>query len=157
MFASFSPTQETKVFAKNYSLLCLAYFLVVIVMFFIRNRASMAEKTNWLRSNFKYYSYLVFGCPLIAILISYSNYLGWSKGIPSIYTNLVMEDETVSVMIIKKELWGKRDRYQRVYISGFTDGFPVRESFYNSVKIGDSVNVIVKQSRYGSSISFSSL
>ena len=107
-----------------------------------------------IKTDFKFYGYTYVGLPFLLIFLSHVHYMATLKGVPSIYTSFFGEGESRMVTIIDKRLWGKRDRQKEVILSGFDISFPVSRRYYDSVAIGQEVNVNTVKSRMGIKIEF---
>lgn len=156
IFAAFQPTELSQDVAKVLSFAFFPYFLIVGLVFFRRNKDKIMERSihKLFKNNFRFSLYLYFLYPLTVAFLSYSNYQAISKGFPSIYTGIFSEERALEVAITNKRLWGKRDRNEEVSISGFEQGFPVTRSYYNSVSVGQRVNIGIATSVFGTKIKF---
>jgi hypothetical protein len=150
-YADFSPKELTVIWAKYLSIVFFVYFIIITVVFFIKNK----DKTSTVfKSNAAFYSYISLGIPLIFSLLAYVHFGALSKGLPALYTDLSAEKISTESKITNKRLWGKRDRHKEVSISGFVGGFPVSHNYYDSVTIGQTVKIIVLESDLGTKIEF---
>lgn len=150
-YASFSPSEETKYWSKNISILFFVCFVAVGVLFFVRNEHKLIDAR---RTKVELYAFAFVGFPILFILISYMHYVALSKGFSSLYTSFVADELVTDATITKKRLWGKRDRHEVIFLKGFPNGFNVSRRYYNSVSIGDPVKVMVKNSKLGAKIEF---
>ena len=153
-YAPFSPSDLSKDIAKVSSTLFAIYFLFSGYYFFIKKKSSLQYSNPWARSKLKYGLFLIFGIPICLALVTFANYIAFSKTIPFFYTKLAADAEQVEVVVTNKELWGKRDSHERIYISGFHQGFPVSRSFYNAVSKGQKLMIKIYVSDFGKAITF---
>jgi len=151
LYAAFSPKLLVSSAAIYASIVFFLYFTVSTILFFIRNN----EKTSKIfSSKFKYYFYICLGIPFLYGALSWFHYGALSKGLPSLLAPLVSDRIETEVVITDKRLWGKRNRNEEVYLSGYKHGFPVSRPYYNSVAVGDKINVVIMGSLFGDKIQF---
>lgn len=150
-FAAFSPYPFLYEWSKYLAIGFLLLYIPLSITFMIRNKLKLMKVFN---TKFKYYGYTYAGLPFLLIFLSYMHYMATLKGVPSIYTSFFGEGESRLVTIIDKRLWGKRDRQKEVKLSGFDISFPVSRKYYDSVDIGQELNVNTVKSRMGIKIEF---
>jgi hypothetical protein len=150
-YTAFSPSEITIKWAKGLSVLFFVYFVVATIVFFLKNKQKVIVtfKKKWL-----FYSYIFVCLPAIFVLLSYIHFVALSKGAPALYTKLFAEKNLIEATITNKRLWGKRDRHEEVFISGFSNSFPVSRQFYDSVTIGESVQLQTMETGLGAKIEF---
>lgn len=155
-FAAFEPEELLKSSAGIISFIFFAYLVPVGVVFHLKNKSKIMERSDraMLKSSFTFNVYLYCLYPLLVAIISLLNYQAISKGFPSIYNGIFCEKRFEMVEVTGKRLWGKKDRRKEVFVSGFTQGFPVTRSYYNSVSVGQSVKISIASSWFGKKIKF---
>lgn len=153
LFTAFSPSDITTLIGKYLSILFFVYYVVIGIVFFLRNKLKL-QTNRIFSSNIKLYLYAFIGWPLLTVLLSYINFVAIERGFPSLYTQVLGDKVLLEVTITGKRLWGKKDRNEQVSISSFDRRFPVTQSFYNSVSVGQRVTVNVSTTVFGSKISF---
>lgn len=70
------------------------------------------------------------------------------------YTFVTVEPVIISSEIINKQLWGKNDRHEEIFISGYSTGFPVSRRYYESVNIGQKITIGIRKSTLGTYLDF---
>jgi hypothetical protein len=150
-YADFAPKERTEIFAKYLSILFFVYFTAVSVIFLMRNKKKLGAV---FKSNARFYSYTILAVPTLCALISTFHFGALEKGIPSIFTEYISEKIYTEATITGKRLWGKRNRHEEVFISGFAGGFPVSWQYYNSVSVGQVVKLEIRESVFGTKIKF---
>jgi|GEM_PF-5693013 len=153
-FSSFAPTSQIKIVAKYLSYFFAIYFSPILLIFILNNRETIAKTKKWVKSDVKFYCFIIFTYPLLPLILGFIHYSAISKGLTSIYTNITASQQITTVSVTKKRLYGKRDSHEEIYISGFDEGFPVSRSYYNSINEGDQILVGLKSSRFGVKVSF---
>lgn len=155
-FTAFEPAELLKSYSKIISFISFAYFLPVGVIFYLKNKSKIMWRSNqaMFKSSFRFYIFVYCLYPLVAAIFSFVNYHALSKGFPSIYNGIFCEKRHEIVVVTGKRLWGKRDSYAEVFVSGFALGFPVSRSYYDSVSVGQSVKVSIASSWFGKKINF---
>jgi len=153
-FVAFSPSEISKNIAVYGTSFFAVYFLLAGEYFFLKNRATIASKNAWARSNVKFFAFLLAGYPLLIAVISYPHYISFSNTIPAFLTELVSVGKDDSAIVTAKRLWGKRDRNEEIRISGYDVGFPVSRSYYDAVSIGQTLKITIYVSSLGASVKF---
>ncbi len=154
LFLAFVPSILAILIAKYVSFAIFPYILIVGVLYFLRTRSKLSQRIKMFKSNVKFYCYIFFLYPVGVASIAYSNYLAMSVVYPYIYTSIVSDSVVLEAEITNKRLWGRRDRHEEIYVSGYTEGFPVTRDYYNDIKVGQKVKISISESIFGTAISF---
>ena len=150
-YATFQPSPGTELCSKIISFVFVLYFLLVGLRFFIINRGKLERKFKSRRS---LNTFIYFGVPFLVLVLALPNYATFAKAIPNIITGLFADSRDSVVVVTDKRRWGKRNRHEEIYISGYETGFPISEKIFNQISIGQEVPVKIQESKLGTRVSF---
>jgi hypothetical protein len=151
LFSPFHPELNVEKFAIYFS---IAFFLLTSFLstwLTISNKIKIMGK---FRRPFNFYFFTLAGIPALLALISLLHYGAWSRGIPSVYTIATTEPALISAEITNKQLWGRNNRNEEIFISGYREGFPVSRRYYQSVNIGQTIKITIRRSKLGTHLEF---
>lgn len=151
LFAPFHPKSHVEYFSMCFSIVFFIFGTVVTVWLSMNNKIKLISK---FQRPFNFYVFTFTGVPILLAFAALLHYFAWSKGIPSAYTFFTTQPETINSEIINKRLWGKNDRHEEIFISGYHEGFPVSKSYYHSVNTGQTIKIAVRKSSLGTYLEF---
>lgn len=152
-YTAFLPNDVALWGAKIITAIFLLYFFPIGMYFFIKNKEKYAYK---FKSKLNVNAFLYLGFPVLILVLAFLNYITFSKAIPSIITAIGSEGYHVNAIVTKKNRWGKRNRHEEIYISGYSAGFPVSRKIYNEVTVGQEIGLTIQKSFLGTRIKFHS-
>jgi hypothetical protein len=155
VYSAFDPELQFEKISGYISLLLFSLLAFTCVWFLLKNKNKNISKINRpFNRPFNYYCFTFIGVPILLGMFGFLHHKAWSMTVASIYTIATNEAEIISTKITRKERWGKNDRHEKIFISGYTNGFNVSEGYYQSVDVGQTIKISLRKSKLGSHVKF---
>lgn len=151
LFSPFHPELPVENFSIYFSIAFFFFISFIVIWLVISNKIKLIIK---FKRSFNFYFFTFAGVPALSAYIALLHYGAWSKFIPSVYTLTTVEPDIIISEITNKRLWGKNDRHEEVFISGYHEGFPVSKSYYESVSVGQTIKIVIRKSEWGTHLEF---
>ncbi len=151
LFSPFYPEIYVKKFAVYFSVALFLIISAVAIWLTVSNKSKLIIKFRRPRN---FYVFIFAVLPSLLGFVALLHYGAWSRGIPSIYTQATTESVIISSEVVNKRLWGRNDRHEEIFISGYSDGFPVSRRYYQSVNIGQTIAIGIRKSKLGTHLEF---
>ncbi|MDP2714147.1 hypothetical protein [Rheinheimera sp.] len=144
------------ILAKIVSLICCTFFLVASITIFIKRRCELKERLNWVADNKKFYLYLSIGLPALTVFLFMMQFQMLSEWFPSIHARKYSNEPIYQMLVVvtSKEMRGKGDYMKIINLKGSDKDFRVSDKYYKSVKVGQSVVIGYRKTRFGQQVLF---